>query len=37
MSQDNYANGETLRFGLPMGRMQEGVLTLLAEAVIRVT
>ncbi len=30
------SNGNTLRIGLPKGRMQEGVLTLLADAGIRV-
>ena len=37
MSQDNRDNGDTLRIGLPKGRMQEAVMTLLADAGIRVT
>lgn len=37
MSQDNKTNGEILRLGLPKGRMQESVLTLLSDAGIRVT
>ena len=37
MSQDNSDNGDTLRLGLPKGRMQEAVKTLLADAGIRVT
>ncbi len=37
MSQDNRDNGDTLRIGLPKGRMQEAVTTLLADAGIRVT
>ena len=36
MSQDNSNNSDTLRFGLPKGRMQEAVMTLLADASIRV-
>lgn len=36
MSQDNRDNGDTLRLGLPKGRMQEAVTTLLADAGIRV-
>jgi len=36
MSQDNN-DGNTLRLALPKGRMQDGVLTLLADAGIRVT
>jgi ATP phosphoribosyltransferase len=37
MSQETNANGDTLRLGLPKGRMQEAVMTLLADAGIRVT
>ena len=37
MSQDMSDNGDTLRLGLPKGRMQEAVMTLLADAGIRVT
>jgi ATP phosphoribosyltransferase len=36
MSTDNKNNGDTLRLGLPKGRMQDAVLTLLADAGIRV-
>ncbi len=37
MSQDKSDNGDTLRLGLPKGRMLEAVMTLLADAGIRVT
>ena len=37
MSQDNCTDGDLIRLGLPKGRMQEAVLTLLADAGIRVT
>jgi len=37
MSQDDKTNGAILRLGLPKGRMQESVLTLLSDAGIRVT
>jgi ATP phosphoribosyltransferase len=37
MSQETNTNGDTLRLGLPKGRMQEAVMTLLADAGIRVT
>ncbi|MFH1764969.1 MAG: ATP phosphoribosyltransferase [Gemmatimonadota bacterium] len=36
MTLDNRVNGDTLRLGLPKGRMQEAVITLLADAAIRV-
>ncbi len=37
MSQDNRDNDDTLRIGLPKGRMQQAVMTLLADAGIRIT
>jgi len=37
MSQDHDVNSDTLRIGLPKGRMQEAVMTLLADSGIRVT
>lgn len=37
MSQDDKTSGAILRLGLPKGRMQESVLTLLSDAGIRVT